>query len=221
MQDGKFHPHTAYNKGIRKSRDQKVKLIGIRLKKTVQTKTFPAKSDLLKKIFPKGIPASKFSTGFNFEKQTSFPIPAIKELEFPEEHRTFLTKDGYFLDAGGVTDDGFLVTHGTILEILTGKDADDRRPEQIVSISKELGLVRINIGGTESSINVFDKVTRGQLRGINKVIKDADDLGIPVEFEIGSFDKRFLMSTKVEDLPELNNKKEFFAELRKLGWLPT
>ncbi len=34
MQDGKFHPHTDYKKGVRKSRDQKVKTEGVRMKRT-------------------------------------------------------------------------------------------------------------------------------------------------------------------------------------------
>jgi hypothetical protein len=34
MQDGKFHPHTDHKKGIRKSRDQSVKLEGVRLKRS-------------------------------------------------------------------------------------------------------------------------------------------------------------------------------------------
>jgi len=32
MQDGKFHPHTDYKKGVRKSRDQKVKTKGVRVR---------------------------------------------------------------------------------------------------------------------------------------------------------------------------------------------
>jgi len=35
MQDGKFHPHTEYKKGTRKSRDQQTKNKGIRLKRAV------------------------------------------------------------------------------------------------------------------------------------------------------------------------------------------
>ncbi len=31
MQDGKFHPHTEYKKGTRKSRDQQVKTVGVRM----------------------------------------------------------------------------------------------------------------------------------------------------------------------------------------------
>jgi len=38
MQDGKFHPHTDHKKGVRKSRDQKVKTQGIRLKKDLPKK---------------------------------------------------------------------------------------------------------------------------------------------------------------------------------------
>ena len=34
MQDGKFHPHTEYKKGVRKSRDQKEKTEGVRLQRT-------------------------------------------------------------------------------------------------------------------------------------------------------------------------------------------
>ncbi len=33
MQDGKFHPHTEYKKGIRKSRDQQVKSQGVKIRK--------------------------------------------------------------------------------------------------------------------------------------------------------------------------------------------
>ena len=33
MKDGKFHPHTQYKKGIRKSRDQSTKLQGVRMKR--------------------------------------------------------------------------------------------------------------------------------------------------------------------------------------------
>ena len=34
MEKGKFHPHTQYEKGVRKSRDQKAKTEGVRLKRT-------------------------------------------------------------------------------------------------------------------------------------------------------------------------------------------
>ena len=34
MQDGKFHPHTEHKKGVRKSRDQKEKTEGVRLKRS-------------------------------------------------------------------------------------------------------------------------------------------------------------------------------------------
>ncbi len=34
MQDGKFHPHTEYKKGVRKSRDQQVKTEGVKIRKT-------------------------------------------------------------------------------------------------------------------------------------------------------------------------------------------
>jgi len=33
MQDGKFHPHTEYKKGVRKSRDQQVKIEGVKIRK--------------------------------------------------------------------------------------------------------------------------------------------------------------------------------------------
>jgi len=33
MQDGKFHPHTDYKKGVRKSRDQKAKQDGVKIRK--------------------------------------------------------------------------------------------------------------------------------------------------------------------------------------------
>ena len=33
MQDGKFHPHTDYKKGVRKSRDQKVKSEGVQVER--------------------------------------------------------------------------------------------------------------------------------------------------------------------------------------------
>ena len=33
MQDGKFHPHTEYKKGTRKSRDQQVKSQGVKIRK--------------------------------------------------------------------------------------------------------------------------------------------------------------------------------------------
>ncbi len=33
MQDGKFHPHTDYKKGVRKSRDQSTKSVGIKLER--------------------------------------------------------------------------------------------------------------------------------------------------------------------------------------------
>jgi len=33
MQDGKFHPHTQYQKGTRKSRDQQVKTEGVKIRK--------------------------------------------------------------------------------------------------------------------------------------------------------------------------------------------
>jgi len=37
MQDGKFHPHTDYKKGVRMLRDQKAKTKGIRFKKESET----------------------------------------------------------------------------------------------------------------------------------------------------------------------------------------
>jgi len=37
MQDGKFHPHTDYKKGIRKSRDQKTKTEGVKIERKART----------------------------------------------------------------------------------------------------------------------------------------------------------------------------------------
>jgi len=34
MEDGKFHPHTDYKKGVRKSRDQKIKTEGVKIRKS-------------------------------------------------------------------------------------------------------------------------------------------------------------------------------------------
>ncbi len=44
MQDGKFHPHTEYKKGTRKSRDQKVKTQGVRFQRT-KTRGIEMKND--------------------------------------------------------------------------------------------------------------------------------------------------------------------------------
>ncbi len=39
MQDGKFHPHTDYKKGTRKSRDQSAKSTGVKLERKAREKT--------------------------------------------------------------------------------------------------------------------------------------------------------------------------------------
>jgi len=39
MQDGKFHPHTDYKKGTRKSRDQKVKTTGVQVERKARAPT--------------------------------------------------------------------------------------------------------------------------------------------------------------------------------------
>ena len=38
MQDGKFHPHTDYKKGVRKSRDQKAKTQGVNIERKARYK---------------------------------------------------------------------------------------------------------------------------------------------------------------------------------------
>jgi hypothetical protein len=46
MQDGKFHPHTDYKKGVRKSRDQSTKSTGVKIRKARCTTCQEFKSTL-------------------------------------------------------------------------------------------------------------------------------------------------------------------------------
>lgn len=66
MQDGKFHPHTEYKKGVRKSRDQSAKTEGVRMKRNGGKKV---KSHLFRVY-------STFSTEDNGDRQETAHIRA-------------------------------------------------------------------------------------------------------------------------------------------------
>lgn len=173
---------------------------------------FTPKSDLLKKYFPDGIPISPNVTRYNFEKQKFYPVPLIVETDYLDTLvNSFLTDDGYYINAGQVTDKGYRITHSTVLNYLTGSNLHDLNTDQIAQLADKLHLIRVADSYGDVIVHVPGKITPIQLRRLNQLVKECRDESKDLRFDVGSDDLSKRFST--------DDVKEFYAELRKRGWI--
>lgn len=172
---------------------------------------FTPKSNILNQYFPDGIPISPHRSNHSFSTGENTPLPLITETDYLDSLvQSFLTDDGYYINAGQITKDGYRITHATLLGYITGSDFGDLDTDKTAKLAGDLHLVRVADAYGEVVIHVTDKLTPVQLRQINRLVKDAYDEEKTVEFDIGTDD----LSTRFDT----NDKKEFFQELDKRGW---
>ncbi len=96
MQDGKFHPHTDYKKGVRKSRDQSTKSAGIKIRKARDNNKLKHNDYFKLKLNDKNFEELlELTTGSGFD-QNDFSIKKnVEKGDFStiEEIFTFLRKN--------------------------------------------------------------------------------------------------------------------------------
>ncbi len=174
---------------------------------------FTPKSDILKRLFPDGIPVSPNVTRINFELGKQEPAPLIEETDYLESlKQSFLTEDGYFLNGGQVTSDGYRITHATVLGYLTGSTFGDLNTNETATLARDLHLVRVADAYGDVVIHVPGKLSTTQFKKIKQLVNDAEDEDKDVSFDLGVDDLRTRFSS--------DNKKEFYAEIQKRGYYP-
>jgi len=180
--------------------------------KVSKNSEFKPKSKLLKKVFGNQIPVSPNVTSHNLRTGKEQPVPLIVETNYLDTLiQSFLTDDGYFINAGQVTNEGFRITHATILSYLTGESISDLNTDQTAKLAGDLHLVRVADAYGEVIIHVPSKLSSTQVRKINQLIKNANDEEKTIEFDVGSDDLSTRFST--------DDRKEFYEELHKRNFI--
>ncbi len=108
---------------------------------------------------------------------------------FPHFNSTFLSPNGDFIGSRDFTErDGsnIIFDHSQLIDELEPKNKNSLRGEdKIMDFMNRTGHVRIHEHSTETNVHANSSINNSQLRQIRKLTKDADDVGKPINFQIG------------------------------------
>lgn len=158
--DGKFHPITDYKKGTRKSRDQQVKLEGIKIRKA-RTITTDSTSDMAIEILEKtndgddlGNAHLSLVQGAVNDSLTEKGIDAFKKLH--SEVKSGMYHKPYFHGIPNMTQDqeGFVYWRGEQVEHYSYNDWEEEEfsARELAEVIKELESMNVKVTGA----NIMD-----------------------------------------------------------------